>query len=98
MLASNRFAAYDGRISHRRGWRQGLPGRHRQRAEIGEAVSHHGLQRTGRGRGCHRRALGKVGTDGKAITGTAADHQAAPGAATQVGQLIEVQLYKHVHA
>ena len=44
-------------------------------------------------------ALVKVGTDGKAITGTAADHCGrALGAATQPGQLIEVQLYKHVHA
>ena len=44
-------------------------------------------------------ALVKVGTDGKAITGTAADHCGrALGAATQAGQLIEVQLYKHVHA
>ena len=44
-------------------------------------------------------ALVKVGTDGKAVAGTAADHCGrALGAATQAGQLIEVQLYKHVHA
>ena len=44
-------------------------------------------------------ALVKVGTDGKAITGTLADHCGrALGAATAAGQLIEVQIYKHVHA
>ncbi len=43
--------------------------------------------------------IDETDTDGKAITGTAADHCGrALGAATQAGQLIEVQLYKHVHA
>jgi hypothetical protein len=35
----------------------------------------------------------------KAITGSAADHCGrALSASTQAGQLIEVQIYKHVHA
>ena len=37
--------------------------------------------------------------EGKAIAGTLADHCGrALGAATAAGQLIEAQLYKHVHA
>lgn len=100
-LASNRFAAYDGGYPSIAGGAKDCQGVTENAAEVGEAVS----VVTGYSYLVEAEAAiafgvyVKAGTDGKAITGSAADHCGrALGAATQAGQLIEVQLYKHVHA
>ena len=100
-LASCRFAAYDGGYPNATGGAKDVQGVTENAADIGEAValttSYSALVEAEAAIAFG--ALVKVGTDGKAITGTAADHCGrALGAATQPGQLIEVQLYKHVHA
>ena len=100
-LAACRFAAYDGGYPSIAGGAKDCQGVTENAAEIGEAVS----LTTGYSALVEAEAaiafgaLVKVGTDGKAITGSATDHCGrALGAATQAGQLFEVQLYKHVHA
>ena len=100
-MAASRFIAYDGGYPSVAGGAKDAQGVTEHAAEVGEAV----VAITGYSALVEAEAaiafgaLVKVGTDGKAITGTAADHCGrALGAATQAGQLIEVQLYKHVHA
>lgn len=100
-VAANRFLAYDGGYPSIAGGAKDVQGVTENAGEIGDAVS----VTTGYSQLVEIEAaiafgaLVKVGTDGKAVTGTAADHCGrALGAATQAGQLIEVQLYKHVHA
>lgn len=100
-VSACRFVAYDGGYPSAAGGVKDVQGITESPAEIGDAVS----VVTGYSYPVESEAaiafgaLVKVGTDGKAITGTAADHCGrALGAATQAGQLIEVQLYKHVHA
>lgn len=101
VLAANRFTAYDGGYPSIAGGAKDCQGVTENAAEVGEAVS----LITGYSAPVEAEApiafgaYVKVGTDGKAVTGTAADHCGrALGAATQAGQLFEVQLYKHVHA
>jgi hypothetical protein len=101
VLAASRFVAYDGGYPTIAGGAKDCQGVSETSAEIGDAVN----VVTGYSYLVEAEAaivfgaLVKVGTDGKAITGTAADHCGrALGAATAAGQLIEVQLYKHVHA
>lgn len=100
-LAAHRFVAYDGGYPSIAGGVKDCQGVSENAAEAGEALS----VTTGYSYLVEAEAaiafgaFVKVGTDGKAITGTAADHCGrALGAATQAGQLIEVQLYRHVHA
>lgn len=100
-LAAYRFTAYDGGYPSIAGGAKDCQGVTENAAEVGEAVS----VVTGYSYLVEAEAAiafgvyVKVGTDGKAITGSATDHCGrALGAATQAGQLIEVQLYKHVHA
>ena len=100
-LAAHRFVAYDGGYPTIAGGAKDCQGVTETAAEIGDAVS----VVTGYSYLVEAEAAiafgayVKVGTDGKAVTGSAADHcGGALGAATQAGQLIEVQLYKHVHA
>lgn len=100
-LAAHRFVAYDGGYPSVAGGAKDSQGVTETAAEIGDAVT----AVTDYSYLVEAEAaiafgdLVKVGTDGKAITGTAADHCGrALGAATQAGQLIEVQIYKHVHA
>ncbi len=101
VLAASRFVAYDGGYPSIAGGAKDCQGVSETSAEVGDAVN----VVTGYSYLVEAEAaiafgaLVKVGTDGKAITGTAADHCGrALGAATAAGQLIEVQLYKHVHA
>lgn len=100
-VAAHRFVAYDGGYPTIAGGADDCQGISETSAEIGDAfpvvtgysylVEAEAAIAFG--------ALVRVGTDGKAITGTAADHCGrALGAATAAGQLIEVQIYKHVHA
>lgn len=100
-LAAHRFAAYDGGYPSIAGGAKDCQGVTESAADVGDAVS----VATGYSYLVEAEAaiafgvLVKVGTDGKAITGSATDHCGrALGAATQAGQLIEVQIYKHVHA
>lgn len=100
-LAAHRFVAYDGGYPSVAGGAKDCQGVSETSAEVGDALP----VVTGYSYLVEAEAaiafgvLVKVGTDGKAITGSAADHCGrALGAATQAGQLIEVQLYKHVHA
>ncbi|WOI47698.1 capsid cement protein [Acidovorax sp. BLS4] len=100
-LAAYRFAAYDGGYPTAAGGAKDVQGVTETAAEIGDAVS----VATGysylveAGEAIAFGALVKPDLVGKAVTGSAADHCGrALGAATQAGQLIEVQIYKHVHA
>lgn len=100
-LAAHRFVAFDGGYPSIAGGGKDVQGISENAAEVGDALS----VVTGYSYLVEAEAaiaafaLVKVGTDGKAVTGTAADHCGrALGAATQAGQLIEVHLYKHVHA
>lgn len=100
-LAACRFAAYDGGYPSIAGGAKDAQGVTETAAEVGDVVS----VITGYSALVEAEAaiafgaLVKVGTDGKAITGTLTDHCGrALGAATAAGQLIEVQIYKHVHA
>ena len=100
-VAAFRFIAYDGGYPSVAGGAKDVQGATEHAAEVGEAV----VAITGYSAPVEAEAAiafgayVKVGTDGKAITGSASDHCGrALGAATQAGQLIEVQLYKHVHA
>lgn len=100
-LAAHRFVAYDGGYPSVAGGAKDCQGVSETAAEVGDALP----VVTGYSYLVEAEAaiafgvLVKVGTDGKAITGSAADHCGrALGAATQAGQLIEVQIYKHIHA
>ena len=100
-IAPHRFVAYDGGYPSVAGGAKDSQGVAETAAALGEALT----VVTGYSYLVEAEAaitfgaLVKVGTDGKAVTGTLADHCGrALGAATQAGQLIEVQLYKHVHA
>ncbi len=100
-LAAHRFVAYDGGYPTTAGGAKDVQGVSENAAAPGEALS----VVTGYSYLVEAEAaitfgaLVKVGTDGKAITGTLADHCGrALGAAMAAGQLIEVQIYKHVHA
>lgn len=100
-VAAHRFIAYDGAYPTVAGGADDVQGITENAAEIGEAVSVvtsysylvEAAEAVAFG------ALVKPDVSGKAVAGTAADHCGrALGAGTQAGQLIEVQLYKHVHA
>lgn len=100
-VMAHRFIAYDGGYPSVAGGAKDCQGVAETAAAVGEALS----VVTGYSYLVEAEAaitfgaLVKVGTDGKAITGTLTDHCGrALGAATASGQLIEVQLYKHVHA
>ena len=100
-VAARRFIAYDGGYPSIAGGAKDVQGVTEHAAAVDEAVSaitdYSALVEAEAAIAFG--ALVKVGTDGKAITGTAADHCGrALGAATQAGQAIEVQLYPHVHA
>ncbi len=101
LLAAYRFAAYDGGYPTAAGGAKDVQGITETAAEVGEAVSivtgySYLIEVAG------PIAFGdlvKPDAAGKAVVGAVADHCGrALGAATQAGQIIEVQLYKHVHA
>ncbi len=99
-LAAHRFAAYDGGYATSAGGVKDAQGVTESAAEIGDAVS----VVTGysylvsAGEAIAFGAYVKPGTNGVAMVGTADDHCGrALGAATEVGQLIEVQIVKHQH-
>lgn len=100
-VAACRFIAYDGGYPSVAGDAKDMQGVTESAADIGEAVS----AITGYSALVETEAaiafgsLVTVGTDGKAITGSAVDHCGrALGTATAAGQLIEVELRKHTHA
>lgn len=100
-LAAHRFVAYDGGYPTVAGGSKDCQGISETAADVGDALpvvtSYSYLVEAEAAIAFG--VLIKVGTDGKAITGSAADHCGrALGAATQAGQLLEVQIYKHVHA
>ena len=100
-LAANRFVAYDGGYPTIAGGAKDSQGVTAHAAVANEAVTvvtaYSALVEAEAAIAFG--ALVKVGTDGKAIAGTLADHCGrALGAATAAGQLIEVQIYKHIHA
>ena len=100
-VAACRFIAYDGGYPSVAGGAKDAQGVTEHAAEVGDAVvaitSYSALVEAGAAI-----AFGVlVTTDatGRAVAGTAADHCGrALGASTAAGQLIEVQIYKHVHA
>lgn len=101
VLAASRFVAYDGGYPTAAGGAKDMQGVSETSAEIGEALP----LVTGYSYPVESAepitfgALVKPDAIGRAIAGTMADHCGrALGAATQAGQLIEVQIYKHVHA
>jgi hypothetical protein len=100
-LAAHRFVAYDGGYPTTAGGAKDVQGVSENAAEAGEALPLvtgysylvEAAEPVAFG------ALVKPDAAGKAAVGTLADHCGrALGAATQAGQLIEVQIYKHVHA
>ena len=100
-LATSRFVAYDGGYPTAAGGAKDVQGISETSAEIGDALpvvtSYSYLVEAGEAIAFG--ALVKPDAVGRAIAGTAAEHCGrALGAATQAGQLIEVQIYKHVHA
>ena len=100
-LAACRFAAYDGGYPTAAGGAKDVQGVTENAAEVGEAVAlttgYSALVEAGEALGFG--VLVKPDATGRAVVGTAADHCGrALGASTVAGQLIEVQLYKHVHA
>ncbi|MDA8446379.1 capsid cement protein [Paracidovorax valerianellae] len=100
-LAAYRFFAYDGGYPTAAGGPKDVQGVSETAAEVGDAFS--GVTSYSylveAGEAIAFGALVKPDLVGKAVAGSAADHCGrALGAATQAGQLIEVQLYKHVHA
>ena len=100
-LAAHRFVAYDGGYPTAAGGAKDAQGVSETAAEPGDALtvvtSYSYLVEA-----AEPIAFGayvKPDATGKAIAGALADHCGrALGAATQAGQLIEVQIYKHVHA
>lgn len=100
-LAANRFVAYDGTYPTIAGGAKDVQGVTLSAAEVNDAVTvvtdYSYLVEAGGAIAFG--ALVKPDAVGKAVAGTAADHCGrALGAAIATGQLIEVQLYKHVHA
>ena len=100
-IAACRFVAYDGGYPAATGGVKDVQGISETSAEPGDAFS----AVTGysylveAGAPVAFGELVKPDLTGKAVPGAAADHCGrALGAATQAGQLFEVQLYKHVHA
>ena len=98
-LAQYRFAAYDGGYATSAGGAKDCQGITETAAEVGDPVSvvtsYSYLVQAG-----EAIAFGgyvKPGANGVAMVGTAQDHCGrALGAATAVGQLIEVQIVQHV--
>ena len=100
-LAANRFAAYDGGYPDASGGAKDAQGVTETAATPGEAVavvtSYSYLVEAAAPIAFG--ALVKPDATGKAVAGTTAEHCGrALGAATQAGQLIEVQILQHVHA
>lgn len=101
-LASCRFVAYDGGYPTVAGGAKDVQGVTEFAAEAaGDAVTaitgYSALVEAGEAIAFG--VLVKTDATGKAVTGSAADHCGrALGAATAAGQLIEVQVLKHVHA
>lgn len=100
-LAAHRFAAYDGGYPSNAGGAKAAQGVTETAAAVGDAVS----VVTGYSylvEAAEPIAFGALVTadaSGKAVAGTLASHCGrALGAATQAGQLFEVQIYKHAHA
>ncbi len=100
ILAANRFIAYDGGYATAVGGAKDCQGVSEQAAEAGEALSVvTGYSYLVEAEG--NIALGdyvKPGTDGKGIAGTLADHCARALGVAAAGQLVEVQIVKHIHA
>lgn len=100
-LAAARFVAYDGGYPSIAGGAKDVQGVTEYAAEAGDAVSvttgYSALVEAGEAIAFG--GLVKTDATGKAVPGTATDHCGrALGAATAAGQLIEVQVLKHVHA
>lgn len=100
-LATSRFVAYDGGYPTAAGGAKDVQGVTESAADAGDAVSvvtgYSCLVEAGEAFAFG--ALVKPDATGRAITGSAAEHCGrALGAATQAGQLVEIQIYKHVHA
>ena len=100
-LAAHRFTAYDGGYPTSAGGAKDVQGVSESAAEAGEALSlvtdYSYLVETGGAVAFGE--LVKPDATGRAVTGSLADHCGrALGAASQAGQLIEVQIYRHVHA
>lgn len=100
-LAANRFVAYDGGYPTTAGGAKAAQGVTETTAASGEAVS----VVTGysylveAGGAVSFGALVKADATGRAVTGSLTEHCGrALGAATAEGQLIEVEILKHVHA
>jgi hypothetical protein len=100
ILAANRFIAYDGGYATAAGGAKDCQGVSEQAAQAGDALSVvTGYSYLVEAEG--NIALGdyvKVGTDGKGIVGTLADHCARALGVAAAGQLVEVQIVKHIHA
>lgn len=100
-LAAHRWVAYDGGYPTTAGGAKDAQGVTEHAAAVGEAVSaitgYSALVEVAEPIAFG--ALVKPDATGKATVGTSADHAGrALGAATQVGQLIEVELLRHSHA
>lgn len=100
-LAAHRFVAYDGGYPTSEGGAKDMQGVSESAAEAGDALSlvtdYSYLVEAAEA--ISFGALVKADATGRAINGTLADHCGrALGASAQAGQLIEVQIYKHVHA
>lgn len=100
-LAAHRFIAYDGAYPTTAGGAKDVQGVSETAADAGDALS----VVTGYSylvEAAEALAFGALvapDASGRAVAGTAANHCGrALGAAAQAGQLVEVQLYKHVHA
>ncbi len=100
-LAAHRFVAYDGGYPTTAGGAKAAQGVTETAAASGEAVS----VVTGysylveAGGAVAFGALVKADATGRAVTGSLSEHCGrALGAATAEGQLIEVEILKHVHA
>lgn len=101
VLAAHRFIAYDGGYPTAAGGAKDAQGVSETSAEIGDALpvvtSYSYLVEAAEpiAFGAHV----KPDATGKAVAGSLAEHCGrALSAATQAGQLFEVQIYKHVHA
>ncbi|CAB5646516.1 Uncharacterised protein [Comamonas aquatica] len=100
-LAAHRFVAYDGGYPTAAGGAKDVQGVTETAADSGEAVavvtSYSYLVEAGGAVAFG--ALVKPDLTGRAISGSLAEHCGrALGAATAEGQLIEVEILKHVHA
>lgn len=100
-LAANRFVAYDGGYPSTAGGAKAAQGITETAAAVGEPVA----VVTGYSylvQAAEPIAFGALvapDATGQAVPGTLASHCGrALGAATQAGQLIEVQIYRHTHA